>query len=243
MTIHILAPDDHVFSLNRPTARIGFLTLGEEVRMFQEETFDDITLEENDIVVGGVGFVKRSLKRLGLRIPEIVSVPHAISSFAGRRIWHSTMGELRKQVESGEAIFAKPLPDRLKAFNGRLYLSFNDLIPTAHVEDTEPIECSEPLEILSEHRCYVLRGDIIGLRHYAGDPLILPDADFIMKAVESYSDGPMGYAMDFGVTNDRQTVVIEVNDGYAIGAYGLHPVRYANLIQARWDEIRLLSKQ
>ena len=71
MTVHILNPDDHVFSLNRLTARIGFLTLGEEVKMFQEETFDDISLEENDIVVGGVGFVKRGLKRLGLIIPEI----------------------------------------------------------------------------------------------------------------------------------------------------------------------------
>lgn len=210
--------------------------------MFEKETFDDIPLEENDIVVGGVGFVKRGLKRLGLISPEIDSVPDSISSFAGRRIWHSTMGELRKQVEAGEAIFAKPLPDRLKAFNGRLYSSFSDLISTAHVDDNEPVECSEPLEILSEHRCYVLRGDPIGLRHYAGDPLILPDSNFIKNVVENYSDGPMGYAMDFGVTDDSRTIMIEVNDGYAIGAYGLHPVRYANLIQARWEEIRLLSK-
>ena len=93
-------------------------------------------------------------------------------------------------------------------------------------------------EILSEHRCYVLRRDPIGLRHYAGDALVLPDTGVIRTAVENYSDGPMGYAMDFGVTGDGRTIVIEVNDGYAIGAYGLHPVHYANLIKARWDEIR-----
>ena len=238
MTVHILAPDDHVFSLNRLTARIGFLTLGEEVKMFHEETFDDISLDEHDIVVGGVGFVRRGLKRLGLEMPKIDSIPESIMEYAGRAVWHSTMGELRRRVNTGEVIFAKPRPDRLKAFNGRLYSSFKDLISTANVSDDEPVECSEPLEILSEQRCYVLYGDPIGLRHYAGDPLALPLSDTIRKAVKSYTDGPMGYAMDFGVTADGRTVVIEVNDGYAIGAYGLHPVNYAKIIQARWSEMR-----
>ena len=242
MTVHILAPDDHVFSLNRLTARIGFLNLGEDVEMFTEETFDEISLKENDIVVGGIGFVKRALQQLGLSVPELDSVPKPVEAFAGRSVWHSTMGELRKRVDAGEVIFAKPQPDRLKAFSGRLYSGFKDLISTAHIDDEEPIECSTPLELLSEHRCYVLRGDPIGLRHYAGDPLVLPDTGIVREAVGSFSDGPMGYAMDFGVTADGRTVVVEVNDGYAIGAYGLHPVRYANLIQARWDEIRLLSR-
>lgn len=242
MAVHILAPDDHVFSLNRLTARIGFLILGEDVKMFTEETFDEISLDEKDIVVGGIGFVKRALLRLDLDVPEIESVPKTVEEFAGRRIWHSTMGELRKRVDKGEIIFAKPRPNRLKAFSGRLYSEFKDLISTAHIDDGEPIECSTPLELLSEHRCYVLRGDPIGLRHYAGDPLVLPDIEIVKKAVAGFSDGPMGYAMDFGVTGDGRTVVVEVNDGYAIGAYGLHPVRYAHLIQARWDEIRLLSK-
>lgn len=242
MTVHILAPDDHVFSLNRLTARIGFLTLGEEVEMYHEDTFDDIALHESDIVVGGIGYVRRAMQRLGLEAPELDSIPSSIAPFAGRRVWRSTMGDLRKRVEAGEIIFAKPCPNRLKAFNGQLYSGFRDLISTAHVDDDEPIECSEPLEILSEHRCYVLRHDPIGLRHYAGDPLVLPDSEIIRKAVQAYSDGPMGYAMDFGVTGDGRTIVVEVNDGYAIGAYGLHPVRYANLIQARWDEIRKASQ-
>ena len=193
MTVFVLAPDDHVFSLNRLTARIGFLTLGEEVVMFQEDTFDTLSLQEHDIVVGGVGFVRRALHRLGLSVPDMDSVPDSIAQFAGRRLWQSTMGELRKRVGAGEVIFAKPRPERLKAFNGRLYSSFKDLISTAHVDDDEPIECSEPLDLLSEHRCYVLRGDIIGLRHYADDPLVLPDPEVIRNAVQSFSDGPMGY--------------------------------------------------
>lgn len=242
MVVHILAPDDHVFSLNRVTARMGFLSMGADVRMFLPDDFDRIDLQHDDIVVGGIGFAQRGMRRLGLRVPELESVPAALEAFAGRRIWRSTMRDLRSRVEGGDVIFAKPRPDRLKAFNGQLFSSFKDLIPTAHVEDDEPVDCAEPINLLSEHRCFVLRGDPIGLRHYKGDPLVLPDPDAIRRSVASYPDAPMGCAIDYGVTEDGETVVVEVNDGYAVGAYGLAPAHYANLIAARWDEIRAADR-
>ena len=43
--------------------------------------------------------------------------------------------------------------------------------------------------------------------------------------------------MDFGVTAQGQTVMIEVNDGYALGSYGLFYPRYAQLLSARWAEL------
>lgn len=238
MVAYILQPDDHVFSLNRVAARIGFLALGVEVRMFTPDDFDDLDLKRDDIVVGGIGFAQRGMRRMGLSVPVIESIPESLKNFAGRRIWQSTMGDLRVRVEKGERVFAKPRPDRLKVFNGQLFSAFRDLIPTAHVADEEPIDCAEPIELLSEYRCFVLRGDPIDLRPYKGDPFVLPDASVIRPAVAAYADRPMGCAIDFGVTIENQTVVVEVNDGYAIGAYGMAPVAYANLITARWDEIR-----
>lgn len=238
MVVHILAPDDHVFSLNRVAARMGFLAMGADVKMFASEDFEKIDLRSGDIVVGGVGFAQRGMRRLGLRVPQIESVPAPLEAFAGRRIWRSTMRDLRSRVEGGEVIFAKPRPDRLKAFNGQLFSAFRDLIPTAHVADEEPIDCADPIDLVSEHRCFVLRGDPIDLRRYKGDPLVLPDTDVIRESVAVYTDAPMGYAIDYGVTQDGKTVVVEINDGYAVGAYGMAPVYYANLIAARWDEIR-----
>lgn len=35
-----------------------------------------------------------------------------------------------------------------------------------------------------------------------------------------FSDAPNGYGIDFGVTDDGRTLLIEVNDGYALGSYG-----------------------
>ena len=86
MPVYILAPDDHVFSLNRVAARMGFLTLGEDVRMFTEDTLDDLDLTKGDIVVGGVGFAQRGMRRQGLEPPVVEGVPDELTPFAGRKI-------------------------------------------------------------------------------------------------------------------------------------------------------------
>lgn len=205
--------------------------------MFTPDAFDGQELNEGDIVVGGVGFAQKGMRRLGLTVPVIESIPDPLMPFAGRRVWQSTMADLRTRVDAGEKIFAKPRPDRLKLFTGQLFSSFRDLIPTAHIPDEEPVDCADPITLLAEYRCFILRGDVIDIRPYTGKPLLFPDPSVIENAVKAYSDGPMGYALDVGVTDNGQTVVIEVNDGYAIGAYGLAPIRYANLITARWEEI------
>ena len=48
---------------------------------------------------------------------------------------------------------------------------------------------------------------------------------------------PEGFAMDFGVTDDGRTLLIEVNDGYSLGTYGLEATLYARLLSARWAEL------
>ena len=53
----------------------------------------------------------------------------------------------------------------------------------------------------------------------------------------SESNLPNGCAVDFGLTKDGRTLLIEVNDGYALGSYGLFYIDYAKLISARWAQI------
>lgn len=43
--------------------------------------------------------------------------------------------------------------------------------------------------------------------------------------------------MDFGVTNTGATILVEVNDGYSLGNYGLDSLLYAKLLSARWTEL------
>lgn len=241
MPVHVLRPDATAFSVNRQVAFVGFSLRGEDVRFFEIDEFDALELGEDDIVVGGIGLVRRALMRLGLPTPVLDSLPQTLSAFAGRKTWRGPMGDARHAVERGEQLFVKPLPTDLKLFNGQPMRAFSDLLSTAHVPDDTIVECAELTPFISEHRTFVIHGEIVDLRPYKGDPLVFPDADRVRDAVASFTDAPAAYALDVGVAEDGRTLLVEVNDGYAVGSYGLSPMRYAALIDARWAELRRMS--
>merc|ERR1719152_207109 len=107
-----------------------------------------------------------------------------------------------------------------------------------------PVHCSSVLSFLSEYRCYVLN-DAVHIVCYSGDEHAAPaDATKVREAVEALrasGQGSAAYALDVGVAlvdGRLQTVLIEVNDGYALGLYpGCDPEWYAQMMVARWDEI------
>ena len=43
--------------------------------------------------------------------------------------------------------------------------------------------------------------------------------------------------MDWGVTVDGRTLLVEVNDGYALGNYGVRGHQYTAVIECRWREL------
>lgn len=59
----------------------------------------------------------------------------------------------------------------------------------------------------------------------------------VENAILEYKSAPNGYAIDFGLTDKGETLLIEVNDGYALGHYGLFSLDYAKLLSARWAEL------
>ena len=70
-----------------------------------------------------------------------------------------------------------------------------------------------------------------------GDWRVHFDPQVIENAIAAYHSAPAGYAADFGVTDTGETLLIEVNDGYSIGSYGLFPADYARLLSSRWAQI------
>ena len=58
-----------------------------------------------------------------------------------------------------------------------------------------------------------------------------------MEAFISWKERPIGCSMDICVTKDGQTLLVEINDAYALGCYGLADVFYAKLISARWSQL------
>ncbi|SHJ63651.1 protein of unknown function [Clostridium cavendishii DSM 21758] len=59
----------------------------------------------------------------------------------------------------------------------------------------------------------------------------------IQEVISKFTSAPNGYAIDFGLTDKGETLLIEVNDGYALGYYGLFNLEYAKLLSARWAEL------
>jgi hypothetical protein len=103
-------------------------------------------------------------------------------------------------------------------------------------EDTE-IWCSEPVNFVTEWRCFVRYGEIIDVRKYKGNWRINFDYKIIEQALKKYQSSPKAYAMDFGVTEKGETLLVEVNNGYSLGCYGLFYLDYAKFLSAKWAEM------
>jgi ATP-grasp domain, R2K clade family 2 len=92
----------------------------------------------------------------------------------------------------------------------------------------------------SEYRVFVIHGKIKGTRHYWGDPTItLNEAETLsaIDTLERSGNANSAYGIDFGVLAQGDTALIELNDGFSLGSYGLARSVYADLILARWTEL------
>ena len=226
--------DGRFLNINVFTAFEGFRTLGYKVETFVLGDLETLPLSPNAIVVGNIGIVWRALEKLGVPRPPYLLTPECLKPFLGRDEWISTLGEVRSLARV--PIFIKPL-ERGKTFTGHVVKAFRDLIETAPFPDDLPVLAQTPVEFSSEWRVFVLEGEVLGVGHYHGDPLLFPDVSAVRTMLSTFTASPAAYALDAGVTRDGQTLLVELNDGYALGAYGLPTHHYVRLLEARWDEL------
>ena len=135
-------------------------------------------------------------------------------------------------------MFIKPVTGH-KEFTGHVLAVFRDLIRTASwagEEPDTPIWICDVVEFVSEWRYFVHHREVVGVGHYHGDPLRAPDPAVVRAAVAAY-EGPVAHVIDLGVLADGQTALVEVNDGFSFGCYGLHPHAHAAMLASRWHEL------
>ncbi len=229
-----VGPSSEFVSVNTYLAWQGFHLLGYECVPFDFTQMDYLDIDKESIVNGWIRSVRKAFQIVGCAEPMEVSIPKEIESYAGREIWASTLGEVRK---SEARVFIKPLRGH-KLFNGHVRTDLlKDLMQTApHPDDTEVL-VSEVVNFVTEYRGFVLNGKLVGWKHYLGDFALMPDVSTVKQAIMAYSSAPVAYSIDFGLTDDGRTLLIEVNDAFSLGAYGLDSILYARMIEARWDEI------
>lgn len=62
-------------------------------------------------------------------------------------------------------------------------------------------------------------------------------ATAMMAAFQQWDTRPAACSLDICVTKEGQTLLVEMNDAYALGCYGLPALLYARFISARWSEL------
>ena len=210
----------------------GFYEMGFEVVPFHDnDKFQESNKE--DVVVGYVGTVRARLADFGIITPEM-DYPDELQKYLGRKIWQTRMNEVNNNPNCWP-VFVKPLED--KQFTGVVVRSPKDLIGCGIQGVNQDVYCSEIVKFEAEWRCFVRYGHILSVRPYKGDWRKHYDYRVIENAVKEFKLAPAGYAIDFGLTDDGRTLLIEVNDGYALGCYGLFYIDYAKLLSARWAEL------
>lgn len=205
-----------------------------------------LPLDYNSLVVGDMPCILGALKQLSIPVPEPQDYPASLTDFLHRRIWKTTLGALEIQFRNGKSdpIFAKPAT-RHKRFTGCIFESEYDFAQVYGVSRKEKLFCSEVVTWLSEYRVYVVNAEIRSIHHYSGDKNIFVDLKAINLAIHILKEARenyAGYAIDFGVLASGQTALVEMNDAFAIGAYGISSKDYTDMIVARWEQLLSLSK-
>ena len=107
-----------------------------------------------------------------------------------------------------------------------------------YVEKGESLLCSEPVNFQTEWRAFVRYRIIWDVRSYRGNWHAHYGSNVLDNTIRAYTGTPAGYAMDFGLTEDGRTLLVEINDSFALGSYGLDPIQYAKLLSACWAEAK-----
>lgn len=218
-------------TVNHYSAWYGFDCLGCDIEFFNPLLIEDYNISKDTVVVGSINTMIKTFRLLKVPIPDILDYPNCLKSFLKREIREATFGSIRKH---NERIFAKP-KDVHKLFTGQVFEAFYN---TENLSDDLKVWISTPINFDVEYRCFVHNHELIYSSCYKGDFKKTINYHEVQRAIDIYSENnaPVAYCMDFGLYNG-QTTLVEVNDCYSLGCYGLNPIKYAKMIADRWKEI------
>lgn len=221
---------------NTYAAADGFNQMGVDIVPFRSieeiQGFND--LGDTAMVVGNIGDVLTALDKMGVPRPVEIDYPAHLGWLLGRSVKMMQIEDVRRGTE---CVFVKPVTQKL--FTGLVWSPDDPLarMVLAPYEYETPVMVSDVVDFVSEWRCFVKRHTLVGAKHYKGDWTKAPSRQLLDVAI-AQGRGIMSdaYAIDLGVTADGQTLLVEVNDGFALGCYGLASVVYASFMEARWEQ-------
>jgi hypothetical protein len=222
----------------------GLKEMQYEVTCFEDSDLQDqsfwMRCTRNTPVFAGVVVFDEILNKLGVDYKKIDTYPEVLRPYMNRHVEKTTLGEYRNKWHKDEdnisVMFMKPV--KQKQFNGKLMKSIVDWIGLVKFSDDTQVYVSDPVNFVTEYRIYIKQDRLILGRNYRGDWTKTIDVNVVKDAIKTFSPvAPCAYALDFGLTEDGKTTLVEFNDATSLGNYGLAPVIFADMIVCRWHEI------
>lgn len=224
------------------TADMGFRKLGADIKYFED--IDTVPFSK-DIVV--VAFIEDSIKYFkdnNIEIPKPLNIPKELwkDEYLLRYIYIDSFQALKETAWQDLPKFVKPV-DQVKQFSsGILTNPYTIDLSIGILPDETNIMVSSIVDFISEYRCFIYKQEIVGIKHYTGDFNKFIDPSIVKLMVNQYSNAPISYSLDVGLmiepnTGLESTTLVECNDFWSIGSYGLDAVIYAKMLRDRWFQI------
>ncbi len=237
MNIYFNRIGDEFVSLDVYIAYLGFLRKKEHNLLFFED-INEVPANKKSMIIGFIDDTVKFFEKLEIEIPKPLNIPDSLNSdfYLYRKIEIKTLEEFYKDWNGECKIFIKPY-DKVKLFAGGVISNASSKEFFKEYPSDTKVMVSEYIDMSSEYRCFVNRGKLVGIKHYNSDFTLFPDMNFISDAILNYSKAPISYSLDFAVSNNGKTILIEANDGWSLGCYGLDAETYSRFLMDRWIEI------
>jgi hypothetical protein len=221
----------------------GFKELGEEIKTYTAADIfsETIPRTEDNIVVGHIDQCRRHIKEITGQVVPDLDYPVELAPFMKRTVKKATLGDIYDRVtvdDSIEPIFIKSKDQ--KQITGFVCKNFSDY--SSHcggLDYKQEIYTSEVLDFKAEYRTYIHRHDIVACLRYKGDYSKAPDKETVNAMLYALRNArmPIAYSIDVGIISTGETVLVECNDGFALGNYGIGARVYAEMHRDRWYQM------
>lgn len=195
---------------------------------------DNIGLK--NIVVGSIDGMRLLFRRIN-KLPQPIDFPDFlfVENLLNREVKQIRLNEFIEDFKLKlKPKFVKPV--ETKIFDGALISKLSHLNYLNNYGNPL-VWVSEPMNIVSEYRIYVHDNQMVYSCNYCGDFKQIPLYSYIEDLISKFKNSPISYTIDVGILKNGETSIIEFNDFWAIGSYGLYCIDYSHMLEDRYFEI------
>lgn len=214
---------------------------GIECELFTDKKIfrNQLNIDDTTFIAGNHSVFSSLFKKYKVNAPTNC-YPKSLTQYLQRNVWETTIRDFSRNFDGNVPhLFVKPKSDT-KLFTGFIMESILDFHQLLEYPKNTELYCSSTVDWKAEYRVFVNNSKVVGIQLYSGDGQYGLNMDMVQSAVNDLSnsgEATKGYGIDFGILSNGSTALVEWNDGFALGSYGLDKEIYTDLLLERWNEI------